>query len=226
MNTSQPLLYDLNRKPMRLAGTTMLSSLPSVVPCLNGSRTFFALHSSKPPTTGTSLTLCLNWDNPTNSRLVPFDVSPSSKNSETTINHPWTPSQLHSRSAQLFVINVRLNGSSKVFSALINSSTSSTFISNQLSLQYNDLDKPFELQLFDGSPAMTRITQYHDNTLTLNNDLQFQAQLLITQLPLPTPIMLRLPWLQDINSDIDWKNLTMQFLGSKASLVAAIPLCL
>ncbi|KAG5351021.1 hypothetical protein C0989_008276 [Termitomyces sp. Mn162] len=36
--------------------------------------------------------------------------------------------------------------------------------------------------------------------------------------------MLRLPWLQDINPDIDWKNLTMQFSGSKASLAAAIPL--
>ncbi|KAG5350744.1 hypothetical protein C0989_009431 [Termitomyces sp. Mn162] len=38
--------------------------------------------------------------------------------------------------------------------------------------------------------------------------------------------MLRLPWLQDVNPDIDWKDLTMQFPGPKASLAAAIPLCL
>ncbi|KAG5734777.1 hypothetical protein E4T56_gene665 [Termitomyces sp. T112] len=38
--------------------------------------------------------------------------------------------------------------------------------------------------------------------------------------------MLRLPWLQDVNPNINWKNLTMQFPSPKASLVAAIPLCL
>ncbi|KAG5333726.1 hypothetical protein C0989_005031 [Termitomyces sp. Mn162] len=172
------------------------------------------------------LTLHLDRDNPTDSGLVPFNVSPSSKNSKTTINHPWTPLQLRSRSAWSFIINVQLDNSSKVFPALVDSGASGTFVSNQLGLQHNDLDKPLKLQLFDRSPAMTRITQYHDNTLTLNNDLQFQAQLLITQLPLPTPIMLRLPWLQDVNPNINWKNLTMQFPGPEVSLVAAIPLCL
>ncbi|KNZ74454.1 hypothetical protein J132_06859 [Termitomyces sp. J132] len=38
--------------------------------------------------------------------------------------------------------------------------------------------------------------------------------------------MLRLLWLQDVNPDIDWTNLTMQFPGPEASLVAAIPLCI
>ncbi|KAG5718806.1 hypothetical protein E4T56_gene2699 [Termitomyces sp. T112] len=74
------------------------------------------------------------------------------------------------------------------------------------------------------SPTTTRITQYHDSTLTLDNDLQFQVWLLVTQLPLPTPIVLGLPWLQDVNPDIDWKDLTMQFLSPKVSLAAAIPL--
>ncbi|KAG5328454.1 hypothetical protein C0989_010418, partial [Termitomyces sp. Mn162] len=111
-----------------------------------------------------------------------------------------------------------------VFSALVDSSASGTFVSNQLSLQCNDLDKPLKLQLFNRSPAMTIITQYHDNTLTLDNNLQFQAQLLIIQLPPPTPIVLGLPWLQDVNPDIDWKNLTMQFPSPEASLAAAIPL--
>ncbi|KAG5729760.1 hypothetical protein E4T56_gene911 [Termitomyces sp. T112] len=104
------------------------------------------------------------------------------------------------------------------------SGASSVFISNQLDLRRNDLNKPLELQLFDGSPATTRIMQYHDNTLTLDNNLQFQARLLITQLPLSTPIVLGLPWLRDVNPDINWKNLTMQFPGPEASLAAAIHL--
>ncbi|KAG5325715.1 hypothetical protein C0989_010939, partial [Termitomyces sp. Mn162] len=66
--------------------------------------------------------------------------------------------------------------------------------------------------------------QYHNNTLTLDNNLQFQARLLVTQLPPSTPIVLGLPWLRDINPDINWKNLTMQFPGPEASLVAAIHL--
>ncbi|KAG5720969.1 hypothetical protein E4T56_gene424 [Termitomyces sp. T112] len=70
---------------------------------------WFALHHTLPQqikdilcltpkqTTYNGLTLYLNWNNPTNSGLVPFDVSPSSKNSKTTIDHPQTPLQLHSR---------------------------------------------------------------------------------------------------------------------------------
>ncbi|KAG5718803.1 hypothetical protein E4T56_gene2697 [Termitomyces sp. T112] len=104
------------------------------------------------------------------------------------------------------------------------SSASGVFVSNQLDLRCNDLNKPLELQLFNGSPATTRITQYHDNTLTLDNDLQFQARLLVTQLPPLTLIVLGLPWLRDINPNINWKNLTMQFPGPEASLAAAIHL--
>ncbi|KAG5348848.1 hypothetical protein C0989_007772 [Termitomyces sp. Mn162] len=154
---------------------------------------FSWLRSTNPHINWPSLTLHLDWDNPTNSGLVPFDVSPSSENSETMIDHPQTPLQLCSRSARLFIINVRLDGLPQVFPALIDSSTSGTFVSSQLDLQCNNLNKPLELQLFDSSPAMTRITQYYDNTLTLNNDLQFQAQLLVTQLSPSTPIMLGLP---------------------------------
>ncbi|KAG5727964.1 hypothetical protein E4T56_gene19433 [Termitomyces sp. T112] len=142
---------------------------------------FSWLHSTNPCVDWPSLTLCLDQDNPTDSRLLRF------------------------RSTQSFIINVQLNDSSKVFPALVKSGAFSTFVSNQLGLWRNDLDKPLELQLFDGSPTMTRITQYHNNTLTLNNDLQ-------------------LPWLQDVNPDIDWKDLTMQFPGPKASLAATIPL--
>ncbi|KAG5329353.1 hypothetical protein C0989_009600 [Termitomyces sp. Mn162] len=81
-----------------------------------------------------SLTLRLDRDNPTDSGLVPFDVSPPSENSETTIDQPWTPPQLRSRSARSFVIYVRLGGSLKVLPALVDSGTSGVFISNQLNL--------------------------------------------------------------------------------------------
>ncbi|KAG5337614.1 hypothetical protein C0989_009150 [Termitomyces sp. Mn162] len=81
-----------------------------------------------------SLTLHLDQDNPTNSGLVPFDVSLPSKNPETMIDHPQTPLQLHSRSMQSFVINVQLDGLPKVLPALVNSGTSGTFVSSQFDL--------------------------------------------------------------------------------------------
>ncbi|KAG5329084.1 hypothetical protein C0989_010089, partial [Termitomyces sp. Mn162] len=187
---------------------------------------FSWLCSTNPRVDWPSLTLRLNRDNPTDSGLVPFNVSPPSENSETTIDQPRTPPQLRSRSARLFVIYVQLGGSPKVLPTLVDSGASSVFISNQLDLRRNNLNKPLELQLFNGSPATTRITQYHDNTLTLDNNLQFQARLLVTQLPPSTPIVLGLPWLRDVNPNINWKHLTMQFPGPEASLVAAIHLCL
>ncbi|KAG5335392.1 hypothetical protein C0989_001253 [Termitomyces sp. Mn162] len=109
-----------------------------------------------------------------------------------------------------------------VLPALIDSGAFSTFVSSQLNLFHNTLEKLLKLQLFGRSPASTEIIQFHDNALTL----RFQVWLLATQLAESTLIMLRLSWLQDINPDIDWKNLTMQFLGPKASLAANIPLSL
>ncbi|KAG5348701.1 hypothetical protein C0989_008860, partial [Termitomyces sp. Mn162] len=167
------------------------------------------LHSTNPCIDWPSLTLCLDQDNLTNFRLVLFDVSPPSENYKSINNQTWVLLQLHSKSVQSFVINVQLNSSSTVLPALVDSGASGTFVSSQLDLQYYNLNKLLKLQLFDGSPTKTGITQYHDNILTLNNDLRFQAQLLVTQLPLSTPIMLRFLWLQDINPNIDWKNFTM-----------------
>ncbi|KAG5329545.1 hypothetical protein C0989_009511, partial [Termitomyces sp. Mn162] len=118
---------------------------------------FSWLRSTNPCIDWPSLTLCLDQDNPTDSGLVPFNVSPPSKNSETMINQPRTPPQLCSRSARLFIIYVRLGGSLKVLPALVDSGASSVFVSNQLDLQCNDLNKPLKLQLFDGSPTTTRI---------------------------------------------------------------------
>ncbi|KAG5732797.1 hypothetical protein E4T56_gene2760 [Termitomyces sp. T112] len=56
-NASRPLLYDSNERPTRPAGITTPSSLPSIVPYPNGSRTSFASRPSKPPTTGTRRSL-------------------------------------------------------------------------------------------------------------------------------------------------------------------------
>ncbi|KAG5721949.1 hypothetical protein E4T56_gene18387 [Termitomyces sp. T112] len=181
------------QQELRLLVTKLHPSAPIVLG-------FSWLCSTNPHVNWPSLTLHLDRDNPTDSGLVPFHVSPPSKNSETLINQPRTPLQLCSSGA------------------------SGVFVSNQLDLQSNDLDKPLELQLFDRSPATTRIMQYHDNTLTLDNDLQFQARLLVTQLPPSTPIVLGLLWLQDVNPDINWKNLTMQFPSPEASLAATIHL--
>ncbi|KAG5720269.1 hypothetical protein E4T56_gene3343 [Termitomyces sp. T112] len=173
------------QQELRLLITKLHPSAPVVLG-------FSWLHSTNPRVDWPSLTLCLDWDNPTDSGLVPFDVSPPSENSETTINQPRTPPQLCSRSAWSFVIYVRLGDSLKVLPALVDSGASGVFISNQLDLRRNNLNKPLELQLFDRSPTTARIMQYHNNTLTLDNDLQFQARLLVTQLPPLTPIVLGL----------------------------------
>ncbi|KNZ71623.1 hypothetical protein J132_08081 [Termitomyces sp. J132] len=156
------------QQELRLLVTKLHPSAPVVLE-------FSWLRSTNPRVDWPSLTLRLDRDNPTDSGLVPFDVSPPSKNSETKIDQLWTPPQFRSRSARLFVIYVRLGSSLKVLPALIDSGASGVFVSNQLDLRRNDLDKPLELQLFNGSPTTTRIMQYHNNTLTLDNDLQFQA---------------------------------------------------
>ncbi|KAG5723957.1 hypothetical protein E4T56_gene9752 [Termitomyces sp. T112] len=205
------------QQELRLLVTKLHPSAPVILG-------FSWLRSTNPHVDWPSLTLCLDRDNPTDSGLVPFDVSPPSENSKAMTGQPRTPPQLCSRSAWSFVIYVRLGDLLKVLPALVDSGASGVFVSNQLDLRCNDLNKPLELQLFDRSPAMARITQYHDNTITLNNDLQFQARLLVTQLPPLTLIMLRLLWLRDINPDINWKNLTMRFPGPEASLAAAIHL--
>ncbi|KAG6882628.1 hypothetical protein C0992_011168, partial [Termitomyces sp. T32_za158] len=134
-------------------------------------------------------------------------------------------SSLRSSSAQSFVINTRLGDSPEVLSALIDSGATETFISDWLALPHQDIAKPLELQLFDGHPAPSGpITKSHSSTLTLDNGLQFPVNFLVTQLHESTPIVLGLPWLRDVNPDIDWATLTMKFDTSGAELAAAIHL--
>ncbi|KAG5732447.1 hypothetical protein E4T56_gene8398 [Termitomyces sp. T112] len=148
------------------------------------------------------LTLHLNWDSLPDSVPVLFNISTCSQEVEYTINIPWTPLQLCSKSTQSFIIIVQLGNSSAILPALVDSRASSIFISKQLNFLHNTLNTPLKLQLFDGSPVLTGITQYHDNSLMLNNNLRFQ----------------------DINPNINWKSLTMQFPGPNTSLAAIIPL--
>ncbi|KAG5732684.1 hypothetical protein E4T56_gene16814 [Termitomyces sp. T112] len=129
---------DRQQQELQLLVTKLHPSAPVVLG-------FSWLRSTNPHVDWPSLTLRLDWDNPTNSGLVPFDVSPPSKNSKTTIDQPWTPPQLHSRSAQSFVIYVQLGNSLKVLPALVDSGTSGVFVSNQLNLRRNNLDKPLKL---------------------------------------------------------------------------------
>ncbi|KAG6867740.1 hypothetical protein C0993_011771 [Termitomyces sp. T159_Od127] len=86
--------------------------------------------------------------------------------------------------------------------------------------------RPIKLQLFDGKPtAAEPITKTHFSSIVLNNDLWFLVDLLVTQLLETTPIVLGLPWLCDVNSDINWRDLIMKSPGLSACL-AAIHLCL
>ncbi|KAG6898329.1 hypothetical protein C0993_006974 [Termitomyces sp. T159_Od127] len=100
------------------------------------------------------------------------------------------------------------------------------FVSDQLNLTHNSLDKLLELQLFDGKPTTAGpITKTHSSSIVLDNGLWFLVNLLIMQLLDTTSIMLGLPWLHDFNLDIDWRDFTMKFPGPGACLTA-IHLCL
>ncbi|KAG6884602.1 hypothetical protein C0993_009661 [Termitomyces sp. T159_Od127] len=109
--------------------------------------------------------------------LIPFDVTTP----VSTADHPLTPLQLRSKSTQLSVIDAQLGDSLKVLTALINSGATGIFVSNQLDLPHNPLDKPLELQLFDSKPTTTRpMTKCHSSSIVLNNSLQFPVSLLGT----------------------------------------------
>ncbi|KAG6876495.1 hypothetical protein C0993_002704 [Termitomyces sp. T159_Od127] len=113
-----------------------------------------------------------------------------------------------------------------VLTALINSKATRIFVSDQLDLTHNLLDRPMELQLFNSKPTTAGpITKTHSSSIVLNNSLRFPINLLVTQLSETTPIILGLPWLCNINPDINWRDLTMKFPGPGACLTA-VHLCL
>ncbi|KAG6884313.1 hypothetical protein C0993_012214 [Termitomyces sp. T159_Od127] len=61
-----------------------------------------------------------------------------------------------------------------VLTALINSRATGLFVSDQLNLTHDPLDRLLELQLFDGKPTTTEpITKTHFSSIVLENGLQF-----------------------------------------------------
>ncbi|KAG6899680.1 hypothetical protein C0993_007991 [Termitomyces sp. T159_Od127] len=111
-----------------------------------------------------------------------------------TTDHSHTPLQLCSKSTQLFVLNTQLSKSPQVLTASINSGTTRTFVSDQLDLIHDPLDRPRELQLFNGKLTTAGpITKTHTSSIILDNGLWFLVHLLVTQLPEVTPTILGLP---------------------------------
>ncbi|KAG6882804.1 hypothetical protein C0993_009048, partial [Termitomyces sp. T159_Od127] len=116
--------------------------------------------------------------------------------------------------------------SPQVLTALIDSRATKMFVSDQLDLTHNPLNRPMELQLFDSKPTTTQpITKMHSSSIVLNNGLRFLVDLLVMQLPEITPVILGLPWLCEVNPDINWRDLTMKFPRPGAHLTT-IHLCL
>ncbi|KAG6879175.1 hypothetical protein C0992_004640 [Termitomyces sp. T32_za158] len=165
------------------------------------------LCSTNPWINWQSLTLYFDRDTTPPRSSVPFDLPASPQ----ILQAPGAPSEeypmhssLRSSSGQSFVINTRLGNSLEILSALINSRATEIFFSDWLALPYQDIAKPLELQLFDGHPAPSGpITKSHSSTLTLDNGLRFPIDFLVTQLHESNPIVLGLPWLHDVNPDIN-----------------------
>ncbi|KAG5725246.1 hypothetical protein E4T56_gene12714 [Termitomyces sp. T112] len=125
------------------------------------------------------------------------------------------PAHLSSHSSHTLLLCTTLPFSTNSISILVDSGTTNNFINKSLAalaLQHLwSLPTPILLKLFDSDPTPTGdITHY------------FQVQLLVTQLSESTLIVLGLSWLEDINPNINWKDLSMWFSGLKASLAAAI----
>ncbi|KAG6875363.1 hypothetical protein C0993_009582 [Termitomyces sp. T159_Od127] len=180
------------------------------------------LHSTNPCIDWRNLTLHFDCQAMKPPEPIPFDVTAL----VSAANHPHTPPQLRLKSAWSFVLNARLSKSSQVLTTLVDSEATGIFVSDQLNFNHDLLDRPMELQLFDGKPTTAGpITNSHTSSITLNNGLRFLVHLLVTQLLEVTPIVLGLPWLCDINLDINWKDLIIKFPGTDTCLATA-SLCL
>ncbi|KAG5715675.1 hypothetical protein E4T56_gene456 [Termitomyces sp. T112] len=213
----------------------MLSSLPSIAPCLNGSRTSFALHLSKPPTTGTRHLLprltnvtgkiAAKTQHPGPLGMPP--VTPTGRPEQPTAFDPQSPPTL--RPIFLGPRNYQYQSTPGTMSTCQLNAADLHKTPEPLDVNLNDHDNIPDPT--DNQEALCANRIWNSPWIDVLEETQEKrwkegAQLLVTQLPPSTPIMLRLPWLQDVNPNIDWKNLTMQFPGPKASLAAAIPLCL
>ncbi|KAG6898444.1 hypothetical protein C0993_006840, partial [Termitomyces sp. T159_Od127] len=164
------------------------------------------LCSTNPHINWQNLTLHFKCQTPEHLEPISFNVTTLAN----TADHPHTPPQLCS------------NNSPQVLTALIDSGATSIFVSDQLDLTHDSLNRPLELRLFDGKPTTIRpITKTHSSSIILKNSLQFPVNLLVMQLPETTSIILGLSWLHNANPNIDWKDLTMKFPGTGTCLAVA-----
>lgn len=74
------------------------------------------------------------------------------------------------------------------------------------------LEKPIDLYLFDGEPATSgQITHELRTTICFRDGTEHPVRFLVTQLHSSAPIVLGLPWLQEWNPDINWRDMTLNF---------------
>ncbi|KAG6884374.1 hypothetical protein C0995_010360 [Termitomyces sp. Mi166 len=102
-----------------------------------------------------------------------------------------------------------LQSTGATHAALINSSTTGTFVSLELALSSKEISETIKLQLFGSTLATSGlITHHHSDVISLANSLKFPVDLL----------------LHDVNPDIDWKSMTMTFETEDAQLAASFSL--
>ncbi|KAG6884160.1 hypothetical protein C0992_006860, partial [Termitomyces sp. T32_za158] len=125
----------------------------------------------------------------------------------------------------LFTIDVTLRSNQHSYPTLIDSGETRTFVSAELALPMDPLDASIELQLFNGQLTQSGpITHHHVDTIMLQNGISFPVDLLVTQLSRTTPIILGLLWLQEANSDVNWRSMMMTFNTGDERLAASISL--
>ncbi|KAG6882977.1 hypothetical protein C0993_008429 [Termitomyces sp. T159_Od127] len=175
------------------------------------------LRSTNPHVGWQNLTIHFDCQTLEHPEPISFDVTAL----VSTTDHPHTPPQLCLKFTWSFILNAQLGKSSQVLTALINSRATETFVSDQLNFTHDLLNRPMELQLFDSKPTTAGpITKTHTSSIILNDSLWFLVHLLVTQFSKVTPIVLGLLWLCNLNSNIDWKDLTMKFPEPSACLAA------
>ncbi|KAG6814861.1 hypothetical protein H0H93_011966, partial [Arthromyces matolae] len=169
--------------------------------------------------------LSMSFDRKPESKQVNFEI-PSKTQTHVT-SKATEPINLRSRAERAFVIQAKLESNKQQHYALIDSGAAGVFASDTMGLEGKPLERPLTLQLFDGNTATTGIISHeHSDTITLDNDLKFPVNFLLTRLHPSIPLVLGLPWLRKVNPEIDWKKMTMTFNGTStiaASTILPLP---
>ncbi|KAG6887499.1 hypothetical protein C0995_014830 [Termitomyces sp. Mi166 len=148
--------------------------------------------------------MALDWSFSPPTSIILFHFSPCSNPTPTAST---SLGLLHFSSARFFIIEVMLQLTGATHAALIDSGTTSTFVSLELALSSKEIGESIELQLFDSIPTASElVTYHHSDILSLANSLNFPVDL------------------QNANPDIDWKLMTMTFEAEYAQLAASFPL--